>query len=219
VIRFDPVPYGWMRIVRADVGAPQRLRHVRQYIPPGEGRAEARKGPRRLRPCQFLPHPLGGLQGHAPGLPNERRWCSARYGVEACDRCDPPMPILDCYDTDPARTHPAARRGPERLPGAARSGVALGLSPAGRHPGPACPRWRGRSADLALHLEWANATPERSVEVPTDGGSSCGHNGSVTGEAGAVYRAWPAATAGPPEARPVGTPVEDRRESHPGDSS
>ena len=48
------------------------------------------------------------------------------------------------------------------------------------HPGPARSHWQGRSTARALDLERANDAPGRSVEVPTDGGSSWGRNGSVT---------------------------------------
>ncbi len=60
------------------------------------------------------------------------------------------------------------RHGPELRPGAMRSGVALGLSPAGPSSSAPTP-WKGRSADCALDLDRANAAPGSYVQVPAFG--------------------------------------------------
>src|SRR5215212_8341540 len=68
--------------------------------------------------------------------------------------------VLGCVGT---------RCGPELLPGAARSGIARGPVPSRPViPGLAHPQvGRGRSVAHALDLEWANAAPDRYVELTT----------------------------------------------------
>src|SRR5215218_9211839 len=57
---------------------------------------------------------------------------------------------------------------PSFSPGAARSGIARGPVPSRPViPGPAHLPWEGRSTARALNLEWANAAPDRYVEVTT----------------------------------------------------